>query len=208
MVLLLIRIGSIQLKLAVKPSKHKSNQTKHMKVSMQQKLVSFSLLTSVFGSTVMAAHVSSPGYIFQQAAVTRQNPLTVEHSIPSLPGKLALNETQKENILKINLAFNQKIHEILTLEQLQQFTAALTGGLTLLPALNTLSLTGEQKNKLRMALISAQQQIEQVLTPEQLEYVRQQQENQYNNQPPSNLKLQLANKKYYVILNNFSGTTV
>ncbi len=177
-----------------------------MKVSMQQKLIF--LLASAFGFTALAAHVFLPAYISYQATLLRQKPPSTDRSIPSLPGKLALNATQKESIVQINRAFNHKIHEILTTEQLQQFTAAFNSGLTLLTALNNLSLTDEQKNQLRMALRSAQSQVEKLLTPEQLEYIRQQYENRYNNQQPNYFKSKLENKKYYVILYSFSHTTV
>ena len=143
-----------------------------MKISRQRQLMV--LLASVINSKVAIAHVSIVNYLEQQAIaiVPKHQSLTVDRSLPSLPGKLALNKIQKENILKINQVFNQKIQTILTLEQLQKFSAALANGLTLLPALNTLSLTKEQKSELQLALKSAQRQVEQVLTPEQLQYVR------------------------------------
>ncbi|WP_019505603.1 hypothetical protein [Pleurocapsa sp. PCC 7319] len=142
---------------------------------MQLKLVS--LIALVFGTTFVTAHIASSGYIVQPtiATVSRQSPAPprVDHSIPSLPGKLALNESQQKSIVQINRKFTHKIHEILTVRQLQQFRTSLARGLTLHPALNTLSLTSKQQNKLRIALQLAQRQIQQVLTPAQLQYIKQ-----------------------------------
>ena len=162
-----------------------------MKVSMQLKLVS--VLALFFGSTFIAAHIASSGYIVQPtiATVSRQELSSpkVEHSIPSLPGKLALNESQKESIVQINRAFTHTIYKILTVEQLKQFRASLARGLTLRPALKTLYLTREQQNKVQIALKSAQKQIEKVLSPEQLQYIRRQHTNRYNNLQVSNWQL-------------------
>ena len=60
----------------------------------------------------------------------------------------------------------------MTLEQLQYFTAIVSQGLNLQSALQDLPLTSEQADRLQLAVKSAQQQIEQVLTPEQIEYIR------------------------------------
>ena len=141
-----------------------------MKISRKRQL--FFVLASVIGYGSVITYVLFNCFELQAiATVPRQQSLTIDRPLPSLPGELALDEIQKENILKINQVFDQKIHQILSLEQLQQFTAAIANGLGLLPALDTLSLTTKQKSELRLALKSAQSQVEQVLTPEQLEYV-------------------------------------
>ena len=103
--------------------------------------------------------------------------LTIEQSRPSLPGNLALNRDQYENITLINREFSQQIKNILTEKQLEKLTTTLSKGLTLKLALQNLTLSPEQLNRLRVALRSAQTKIEKVLTTEQLEYIRQLQEN-------------------------------
>jgi hypothetical protein len=146
-----------------------------MKIFTQQLI----LISAVFiGSSLVTAYhlVGDPRN--KAIAIVPDRSMTVQQSIPSLPGKLALNPSQKDNILKINLTFNRSIYQILTVKQLQQFSLAMSDGLPLFPALNTLSLTCEQEKKIWLALGMAQGQIQGVLTPEQLEYVKRKQEEQ------------------------------
>ncbi len=137
-----------------------------MNILTQRQLIA--LLALVIGSTVLTVYLRQRAI----AIVLQDRPLTVKQSIPSLPGKLALDETQKENIVSINRKLSQQIQEILTLEQLQYFTAIVSQGLNLQSALQDLPLTSEQAARLNLALKLAQQQIQQVLTPEQIEYIR------------------------------------
>ncbi|MDJ0590222.1 MAG: hypothetical protein QNJ72_09545 [Pleurocapsa sp. MO_226.B13] len=137
-----------------------------MNILTQRQLIA--LLALVIGFTVLTVYLRQRAV----AIVLQDRPLTVKQSIPSLPGKLALDETQKENIISINRNLSQQIQSILTLEQLQYFTAIVSQGLNLQSALQDLPLTSEQADRLQLAVKSAQQQIEQVLTPEQIEYIR------------------------------------
>lgn len=115
-------------------------------------------------------------YIEQSAIATetRYQPPSVEQSIPSLPGKLALSKSQQENIVSINRELSQQIKQILTDEQLKQFLATMDRGFTLKFALQELALSPEQSNQLGTIIRSARKEIEQVLTPEQLDYIIQQ----------------------------------
>lgn len=142
-----------------------------MNISTQRQLIT--LLTLVIGSTALIVYLKQRAI----ATETRYNPPHVEQSMPSLPGKLALNQSQQESIVLINQKLSQQIEEILTDEQLQNFTATISQGLTLKFALQALSLSSEQSDRLHIALKSARKEIEQVLTPEQLEYIRQQHRN-------------------------------
>ncbi|MEL6930901.1 MAG: hypothetical protein AAFO95_20080 [Cyanobacteria bacterium J06600_6] len=149
-----------------------------MNISMQRQLVA--LLPLVISSSIMAGYIGQkamPLASFAIATIPIFQSLTIEQSIPSLPGKLALNRTQQENIVSINQELTQQIENILTTEQLQNFTATLSEGLTLKFALQDLALSPEQSNLLRTALKSAQMKIQQVLTPKQLEYIQQQYKN-------------------------------
>ena len=137
-----------------------------MNILTQRQLIA--LLALVIGFTVLTVYLRQRAV----AIVLQDRPLTVKQSIPSLPGKLALDETQKENIISINRNLSQQIQSILTLEQLQYFTAIVSQGLNLQSALQDLPLTSEQADRLQLAVNSAHQQIEQVLTPEQIEYIR------------------------------------
>ena len=67
----------------------------------------------------------------------------------------------------------------MTSKQLENFTSTLSEGLSLKLALQNLSLSPQQSEQLRQALKSAQSKIQQVLTPEQLEYIKQQQQKRH-----------------------------
>ena len=112
----------------------------------------------------------------QATATFLSQSLTIEQSIPSLPGEFALNRTQQENIVLINRELSREIKSILTPKQLENFTATLSEGLSLRLALQNLSLSPQQSEQLRQALKSAQIKIQQVLTPEQLDYIKQHQQ--------------------------------
>lgn len=139
-------------------------------ISMQRWLVALSAFT--INLSVICAYVKPTA-----TATILDRSLTIEQSRPSLPGKLALNRDQYENIALINRELSQQIKNILTEKQLENVTANLSQGLTLKFALHNLTLSSEQLNRLHMALRSAQTKIEKVLTTEQLEYIRQLQEN-------------------------------
>ena len=76
----------------------------------------------------------------------------------------------------INRELSREIKSILTPKQLENFTATLSEGLSLRLALQNLSLSPQQSEQLRQALKSAQIKIQQVLTPEQLDYIKQHQQ--------------------------------
>ena len=116
-----------------------------MKVFKKQKL--FSLLTSILSLAFVALNGFSPKYFSHSAigAVGRQNIFSIDNSVPTLPGDLALNKTQKQEIFEINRILGQEIQQILTEDQLQQLISGLSNGLSLLPALSSLTLTQEQK---------------------------------------------------------------
>lgn len=145
-----------------------------MKIPRERKLVS--LLILILFVTIFTIDVSTAKSGFQSATAAGQQSsfFGVDDSLPSLPGNLALNETQAKIIIKINRALRQEIQQIFTPKQLQQFASAIASGLTFSSALSILSLSEKQKDRLRIVLYSAQSQMERVLTPKQLEYIRQQ----------------------------------
>ena len=149
-----------------------------MKVSNKQKL--FSLSTFILSLVVLTLSVL-PRYSFLSAishsaiaAVGQQDIFGINNSVPTLPGNLALSNTQQQKILEINQILSQEIQAILTQEQIQKLALGVSRGLALLPALNKLTLAQEQKKQLQTAIYSALTQMHRVLTPRQLKYIRQQ----------------------------------
>lgn len=169
---------------------------------MELKIISLLLVAMVTSGLRIFSIVSVPQITASSSNVPHQN-----NSIPSLPGKLALSETQKKQILAINWTINGKIDEILTVQQQKDFDAALARGQNVSIALNSLSLSIDQKNQLQQVFHWAQKQLENILNPEQLDYIQQQQQNRNHNPQPSNFQLKLEDKKYDVILHLTPRTT-
>lgn len=95
-----------------------------------------------------------------------------DKSIPSVQSKLALNEAQQEKVAKVHWEIDFIIGEILTIEQHEEYKAALNRGLPIFTAINSISISEEQRNELLSAFSSAQTEIEKILTPKQLDYIQ------------------------------------
>jgi hypothetical protein len=152
---------------------------------MELKIIYF--LSGVLGASMLTTLsvpqtiiVPVPEITISSSQVPQKN-----NSFPFLPGKLALSETQQERITKVNWEVNFQIDEILTIEQQKEFKNALNLGLRPSSALNTISISQEQKKRILDVFNFAQQQIENILTPEQLDYIQKQQPNRFNNKQPN-----------------------
>jgi hypothetical protein len=120
--------------------------------------------------------LSAPHKIFVPVSQITISSIQVPHqdnSLPSLPGKLALSQAQQEQIIKIKWEANVRAYQILNIEQQKELKNALERGLHLSLALNVISISTEQKNKLLNVFHFAQEQIKKILTPEQLDYIQQ-----------------------------------
>ena len=85
---------------------------------MELKIISLLLVAMVTSGLRIFSIVSVPQITASSSNVPHHN-----NSIPSLPGKLALSETQKKQIFAINWTINGKIDEILTVQQQKDFDA-------------------------------------------------------------------------------------
>jgi hypothetical protein len=144
--------------------------------------------------------LSAPHKIFVPVSQITISSIQVPHqdnSLPSLPGKLALSQAQQEQIIKIKWEANVRAYQILNIEQQKELKNALERGLHLSLALNVISISTEQKNKLLNVFHFAQEQIKKILTPEQLDYIQQLQKNQFNNTQPDNFGL---NREFSTVL--------
>jgi hypothetical protein len=139
-----------------------------------------------------------------QTSISSPHVPHLDNTMPSLPRKLALSEAQKEQITKLNWGINFEIDKILNIEQQKEFKNALDQDLRISSVLEVISISKEQRNKILNLFHFAQRQVKQILSPEQIDYIDQQQKNQLKNKQPKNLelnrKLNREAKKHYVNL--------
>lgn len=149
------------------------------------------LLSGVVGATVLATLPVSQAILVlhPQASISSPQVPHRDNTMPSLPGNLALSEAQKEQITKLNWGINFQIDKILSVEQQKEFKNALDRGLHISSALKVISISQKQRHEILNVFNSAEEQIEKILTPEQLDYIDRQQKNQFNNIQPNNSKL-------------------
>jgi hypothetical protein len=160
------------------------------------------LLSGAIGASILTT-LSAPHKIFVPVSQITISSIQVPHqdnSLPSLPGKLALSQAQQEQIIKIKWGANVRAYQILNIEQQKELKNALERGLHLSLALNVISISTEQKNKLLNIFHFAQEQIKKILTPEQLDYIQQLQKNQFNNTQPHNFGFHQESPKSYIAI--------
>ncbi|PSB23602.1 hypothetical protein [Stenomitos frigidus] len=92
--------------------------------------------------------------------------------LPNL-SQLNLTQTQKVQLKQVYAQVRTQLDQILTVEQRQQFKAALVQGSSFQGAIATMNLSAEQKTQVRQMMQSTRPQLDQILTAEQKQQLRQ-----------------------------------
>lgn len=114
---------------------------------MELKLIS--LLSGAIGGSILTMVSLPPTALFPVTEIVIISVLEITHQvseIPPLPGTLALNQVEQEQIAQVNLNINSQVGEILTIEQQKEFKTVLDRDLCISTALDSIS-TYEQPKK-------------------------------------------------------------
>ncbi|XGV96431.1 MAG: hypothetical protein ACAF41_27335 [Leptolyngbya sp. BL-A-14] len=92
--------------------------------------------------------------------------------LPNL-AQLNLTQVQKEQLKQVSAQVRTQLSQILTLEQRQQFKAALVQGNSVQGAIATMNLSATQKAQVRQVMQASRAQLNQILTAAQKQQLRQ-----------------------------------